>query len=98
MDDRAYNGHAEASPRSSEADPSITTFAGLKKETHTAVVQYFAPVVALYNVVATTAGLPTVRWQTRSETEPTDQRGSLWNGAYRHWATTNVTPASPPAA
>jgi hypothetical protein len=69
MNDRAYNGPAEAPPRSSEADPSITTLAGLKKETHTAVVQYFAPVVALYNVVATTAGLPAVRWQTRSETD-----------------------------
>jgi hypothetical protein len=75
MNDHGYDGHAEASARSSAADPSITTLAGLKKETHTAVVQYFAPVIALYNVVATTAGLPTVRWQTRAETERTDQRG-----------------------
>jgi hypothetical protein len=75
MDDRPYNRHAEASARSSEADPSIATLAGLKKETHTAVVQYFAPVVALYNVVATTAGLPIVRWQTRSDTERANQRG-----------------------
>ena len=74
MNDRVYNGPSEASSRSSDADPSITTLAGLKKETHTAVVQYFAPVFALYNVVATTAGLPTVRWQTRFEGDRTDQR------------------------
>jgi hypothetical protein len=74
MNDHTYNGQAEASPRSLEGDPSITTLAGLKKETHTAVIQYFAPVVALYNVVATTAGLPIVRWQTRSETDRTGQR------------------------
>jgi hypothetical protein len=75
MDDRPYNGPAEASPRSSEAEPSITTIAGLKKETHTAVVQYFAPLFALYNVVAATAGLPVVRWQTGSETDRASQRG-----------------------
>ena len=47
---------------SSDDNPSITTLAGLKKETHTAVIQYFAPVVDLYNVVASTSGLPTVKW------------------------------------
>ena len=47
----------------SDSAPPITTLAGLKNETHTAVVQYFAPVVALYNVMAVTAGLPVVRWE-----------------------------------
>jgi hypothetical protein len=75
MNDRGYNGGAEASPQSSEVDHSITTLAGLKKETHTAVVQYFAPVVALYNVVATTAGLPIVRWPTGSEADRASLRG-----------------------
>ena len=75
MNDRGYNGPADASPRSPETDPSITTLAGLKKETRTAVVQYFAPVLALYNVVATTAGLPIARWQTHFETNRTDHRG-----------------------
>jgi hypothetical protein len=74
MNNRVYNGPSEAPSRPSDADPSITTLAGLKKETHTAVVQYFAPVVALYNVVATTAGLPTVRWQMRFESDRTDHR------------------------
>lgn len=64
MDDRAYTGRSEGPPQSSDGDPSITTLAGLRKEIQTAAVQYFAPVAALYNVVATTAGLPTVRWET----------------------------------
>jgi hypothetical protein len=74
MNDRAYNGRG-ATSRSSDDNPSITTLAGLKKETHTAVVQYFAPVVALYNVVASTAGLPTVRWQTNSDANSHKQAG-----------------------
>jgi len=45
-----------------QSEPSIMTIEGLKKETGTAVIQYFAPVVALYNVVAQTAGLPVVKW------------------------------------
>jgi hypothetical protein len=57
MADLAHSGRERRA-----SAPSITTLAGLKNETHTAVVQYFAPVVALYNIVASTAGLPTVRW------------------------------------
>lgn len=73
MSDRVYTGRSEATSRSSEDNPPITTLAGLKKETHTAVVQYFAPVVALYNVVASTSGLPTVRWQTNSDADQRKQ-------------------------
>ena len=65
MSDHVY----KATSRSSEDNPSITTLAGLKKETHTAVFQYFAPVMALYNVVAATSGLPTVKWLERFETK-----------------------------
>ncbi len=57
MADRTYT----ATERRPAEGPSITTLAGLKRETHTAVKQYFAPVVALYNIVASTADLPTVR-------------------------------------
>jgi hypothetical protein len=63
MNDRAYTGRSVGPTRSSDDDFSITTVAGLKKAIHTAVIQYFAPVAALYNVVATTAGLRTVRWE-----------------------------------
>jgi len=59
---------------SSDDNPSITTLAGLKKETHAAVIQYFAPVVALYNVVASTSGLPTVKWLERVGTKETAPR------------------------
>ena len=76
MNDRAHTGRSEAAPRSPEADPSITTVAGLKKETHKAVVQYFAPVMALYNVVAATAGLPTARWPTQFESDRTNGHSS----------------------
>jgi hypothetical protein len=67
MADRVYTGPSEATSKSSEDNPSITTLAGIKKETHTAVYQYFAPVVALYNVVASTAGLPTIRWEAQGQ-------------------------------
>jgi hypothetical protein len=43
-------------------EPPITTVEGLKKEANTAVIRYFAPVFAIYNEFAATAGLPTVRW------------------------------------
>ena len=68
MSDRAYTGRSESPPRTYKGEPSITTFAGLKKEANTAVIQYFAPVVAVINAVAATAGLPTIRWRERIET------------------------------
>jgi hypothetical protein len=71
VSDSAYTDRSEKPSQSSEGAPPITTLAGLKKEIHTAIVQYFAPVAALYNVVATTAGLPTVRWQTPFESDQT---------------------------
>lgn len=64
-DDRMYHRQSGMTSPSSEENPSITTFAGLKKEANTAIIHYFAPVVALYNVVASTAGLPSVQgWHT----------------------------------
>lgn len=69
MSDNAHSGRFESTAKSAANGPSITTLAGLKKETHTAVVQYFAPVVALYNVVASTAGFPTVRWQVEGQAD-----------------------------
>ena len=54
---------------SRSAEPSIMTFEGLKKEANAAVIRYFAPVFALYNELATTAGLPTVRWHARTRGE-----------------------------
>ena len=51
---------------SHSAEPPITTVEGLKKEANTAVIRYFAPVFALYNELATTDGLPTVRWHART--------------------------------
>jgi hypothetical protein len=69
MSERVYAGRPQ--PKS---EASITTFEGLKRETNTAVIQYFAPVVALYNTVAATAGLPIVRWQIRLEKDQTYRR------------------------
>jgi hypothetical protein len=65
---------SKSRPRPYEGEPSITTLAGLKKETHTAVVPYFAPVVALYNVVAATAGLPAVKWHGSFESDKGQSR------------------------
>jgi hypothetical protein len=54
------------------SDPDITTIKGLKKEVVTAVVRYFAPVVAIYEALETTAGMPTA-WQQKKldEDHPT---------------------------
>jgi hypothetical protein len=52
-------------PRLRASEPPITTIAGLKKEANSAVIRYFAPVFAIYNELAATAGLPIVRWHTR---------------------------------
>ena len=54
-------------------EPSITTIDGLKKEANTAVIRYFAPVLSIYNELAATAGLPTVRWHTRIRGEDRTQ-------------------------
>jgi hypothetical protein len=54
-------------PRASE--PPITTLEGLKREANTAVIRYFAPVFAIYNELAATAGLPIVRWHARTPLE-----------------------------
>jgi hypothetical protein len=70
VNDQVHAGTSKATSRSSEDNPSITTFAGLKKEANTAVLQYFAPVAALYNVVAATSGLPTVKWLEQFDTKP----------------------------
>lgn len=43
-------------------EPDITTIRGLKKEVMTAVVRYFAPVVAIYEALEETAGMP-IAWQ-----------------------------------
>ena len=75
MSDSAHPGHLETTVRSSEDNPSITTFAGLKKEANTAVIHYFAPVMALYNVVASTAGLPTVKWHGTFTADEQTKRG-----------------------
>jgi hypothetical protein len=56
------------SPKSRDSEPPVTTLAGLKKEASTAVIHYFAPVVAIYNELAATAGLPIVKWRERVET------------------------------
>jgi hypothetical protein len=58
--------HAYPSRSDAQSEPSIATIEGLKKETGTAIIQYFAPVVALYNVVAQTAGFPVVKWPLRT--------------------------------
>jgi hypothetical protein len=40
----------------------LTTMEGLRNEVYTAVVRYFAPLVALYEEIEKTAGMPTA-WQ-----------------------------------
>jgi len=59
---------------SKSSEPPITTVEGLKREANTAVIRYFAPVVAIYNEFAATAGLPTVRWWHTPDDSPTDRR------------------------
>jgi hypothetical protein len=63
MSDHVYTGQTKTPSNPYQGEPSIMTFAGLKKEANTAVIQYFAPIVALYNIVASTAGFPTVQWR-----------------------------------
>jgi hypothetical protein len=44
----------------------LTTVEGLKKETYTAVVRYFAPAVAIIRELGITAGMPISSWMTDS--------------------------------
>jgi hypothetical protein len=45
-----------------DSEPRFTSFAGLKNEVYTTVVRYFAPVVAIYEELEKTAGIPPA-WQ-----------------------------------
>ncbi len=49
-----------------EVEPDLTTLAGLKKETYTAVLRYFAPAVAIVRELGITAGMPISSWMTDS--------------------------------
>ena len=58
------------------SEPQLTTIKGLKSEVYTAVVRYFAPVVAIYKEFGTTAGMPTTWWKGRElEKDRTDRHG-----------------------
>jgi hypothetical protein len=59
---------------SEESKPPITTFEGLKKETQTAVIRYFAPAVAIFRELAATAGFPTVRHTAKFDNKRTERR------------------------
>jgi hypothetical protein len=50
------------------SEPRFTTFAGLKNEVYTTVVRYFAPVVAIYEELEKTAGIPPA-WQRKKLNE-----------------------------
>jgi hypothetical protein len=52
----------------------LTTLDGLKRETYTAVVRYFAPAVAIVRELGITAGIPIIsQWMTYSLREDHDQ-------------------------
>jgi len=75
MNGHIYTGRSKTPPNPYEGEPSITTFAGLKKDAYTATLQYFAPVVAIYNVVAATSGLPTIKWLEQFEAKQAERLG-----------------------
>ena len=49
--------------------PQLTTIDGLKTEVYTSILNYFAPVVAIYRAFEATAGMPATNgaawWQKR---------------------------------
>jgi len=47
-------------------EPDLTTLEGLKRETYTAVVRYFAPAVAIVRELGITAGMPISSWMSEN--------------------------------
>jgi hypothetical protein len=64
-----------------EVQPDLTTLEGLKKETYTAVVRYFAPAVAIARELGITAAMP-ITWWTNKDLE--DRRADEGKNELRH--------------
>ena len=53
--------------KTADSEVSLTTVKGITSELYASVIQYFAPVVAIYKAFEATAGMPTIKgeWPSR---------------------------------